>query len=262
MTDTGLGLYIKAIDAIYNEDVRDEDREKAIIVEPGAATTITTEQVIPTAKVMAEKINRFEALRFIYRNWERNSGEVFDPDLIMLLIETNELLELWTAKSYHSCVLRACSFFENYFIDNTGINERSSFSNSINAAASRGIITDDEKRLYHFVREVRNDCAHNNWLQIEYPTAVLVFACTTSNFLVGELIDRKLREYDSTLSTPVEADPHHFLKKLKEDFQWTCTKNSGNISWEAPDNWEHPEDGKYSSYDRAYQSLLDDDSDQ
>ena len=104
-------------------------------------------------------------------------------------------------------------FFENYFINNTGINEKSSFSNAINAAASNDIITHDEKRLYHFVREVRNDCAHNNWLEIEYPTAVLVFACTTSNFLLDELMDRKLREYDPTLSTPVEAKPSHFLKK-------------------------------------------------
>lgn len=262
MSESGLGLYIKAIDAIYNEDVRDEDREKAVIVEPGAATTLATDQVIPTAKVTAEEVNRFEALRFIYRNWERNSGDVFDPYLIMLLIESNELLELWTAKSYHSCVIRASSFFEDYFIDVTEISERASFSDAINAAASRDMITQDEKLLYHFVREVRNDCAHNNWLQIEYPTAVLVYACTTSNFLLGELMDRKLREFDPSLSTPVEAEPHHFLRKLREDFQWTYTENSGNISWEAPDTWEHPEEDKYSSYEQAWGSLLNDDSNQ
>ena len=262
MSESGLGLYIKAIDAVYKENVQDEDREKAVVVDPGAAKKLSTDQVIPTAKVTAEEVNRFEALRFIYRNWERNSGDVFDPYLIMLLIESNELFELWTTKSYHSCVIRACSFFENYFVDVTGISERASFSDAINAAASRDIITEDEKLLYHFVREVRNDCAHNNWLQIEYPTAVLVYACTTSNFLLGKLMDRKLREYDPTASTPVEAEPHQFLRKLREEFLWTCTEDSGNISWDAPDTWEHPEEGKYSSYEDAWNSLLDNDSNQ
>lgn len=260
MSESGLELYIKAIHAIYNEDVRDEDREKAVIVEPGAATTLSADQVIPTAKVTAEEINRFEALRFIYHNWEQKSGDVFEGYPIALLIESYELLELWTAKSYHSCVIRACSFFESYFIDITGISENASFSDAINAAASRDIITQNEKLLYHFVREVRNDCAHNNWLEIEYPTAVLVYACTTSNYLLGELMNRKLREFDPSSSTPVEAEPHHFLKKLKEDFQWKCIEDSGNISWEAPDKWEHPEDEKFSSYEQAYNSVIDDES--
>jgi len=256
MSESGPGLFIQAIDSIYNEEVREEDREMAVSVEPGGSERVRTEQVIPTAKTIAEDVNRYEALRFIYKNWERIAGEAFDPDLAMLLIESNELLTLWTSKDYHSCVIRACSFFEDYFIDTTGISEQSSFSSAINAAASRDIITEDEKRLFHFVREVRNDCGHNAWLQIEYPMEVVVFACTTSNFLVGELMERKLSEYSPDIDTPVEAEPHHFLSKLMEDFQWACTEDNGNISWDAPDNWTHPE-GMDTSYEEAWELIED-----
>lgn len=249
-------VYIEAIRAVYNAEVCDTDRERAVTVEPGEATTVSFDQFIPTAKVMAEDVNRFEALRFIYRNWERSSPDYFDKDLIAVLIEMYELAELWTGKKYHTCVLRACSFFEEYFIQASNISKDTAFHSAINSAYSNDIISENEMKLYMFVKEVRNDCAHNNWIEIDYSTAVLVFACTTSNFLIGELAHRKLNEYGPALESIVDAEPYHFLRKLEEEFDWKCEESNGDIKWRAPESWDHPEDGKYASYNDAYNDIL------
>lgn len=232
--------FIRAIQAIYQEDVTDRDRKQAIDIKPGETKSLSKDRAIPTAKVIAEDESRYEALKFIYKNWERAAGNQFDPQLAMLLIEMNELLTLWRSRQEHTCIIRACSFFESYFVVVSDIDPTTRFGPAIDAAAARDIIDQNERKLYHFIREVRNECGHNAWLQVDFPRELLIYSCTTSNFLIQELADRKLVELGSE---PFDGDakPKHFLDKLERDFQWSYKEEDGAIKWTPPDTWSHPE---------------------
>lgn len=253
-------LFVRAIHSIYREEVTKEDREKAVLTEPGTVASVEPNQVIPTAKVTAEEVNRYEALRFIYNNWKRIIGEAIDTDFVLLLIEMHELLDLWRSRREHTCIIRAASFFESYFIEKTGISSQSRLGSAIDAAAARDIVTPEEKKLFHFIREVRNECSHNSWLEVEFPRELLVYTCTTSNFLIERLAMRKLDQLGAEMES-MEAKPEHLLAKLEQDFQWECTvDDDGNVDWEAPDSWTHPEDGKVASYEEYWASDERDDS--
>jgi hypothetical protein len=246
------GDFVRAIQAIYEEEVTAEDRSKAVDVSIGETATLSPEQLVPTAKVLGED-HRFEALKFIYKNWERVEGELFDETVPMLLIEMYELHRLWRSREEHTCIMRACSFFQSYLYKQVDVSPETGLAGIIDSAASNDVITTDEQKLYHFVREVRNECGHNAWLDLDYPREHLVFACTTSNFLLQELADRKLTEMGAE-SMDGEAEAAHFVRKAEEDFQWTCTHEDGDINWEAPDSWEHP-DREFSTYDDYWESL-------
>lgn len=246
-------IFIRAIEAIYDEEVTEEDRENAVNVSNGETARISRDQMIPTIKVIAEDHHRYEALRIIYKNWEHAAGDEFDPKMPMLLIEMRELHLLWVSRQEHTCVMRACSFFESHLSDIVDVHPSTNFGSLIDAASSRDIITTDEQKLFHFVREVRNECGHNSWLDLGYPRELLIFACTTSNFLIGELADRRLAEMGVEL-TDFETEPRHFLRKLENDFQWTCTEEDGQIEWEHPESWTHP-NREFSTYEDYWDSL-------
>lgn len=52
----------------------------------------------------------------------------------------------------------------------------------------------------------------------------------------------------------MEAEAAHFIRKAEEGFQWECTEENGDIDWEAPDSWTHP-DREYSTYEDVWEDL-------
>lgn len=246
-------IFIKAISAIYDDEVTETDYKNAVDVSSGETASVHPDCVIATAKVVAEESHRYESLRFIYKNWERLGGGIFEAWLPMVLIEWHELKLLWQRREVHTCVIRACSFLQSYFSNTLDVSDETDFGPLIDSAASRDAISQDERKLYHFVREVRNECGHNAWLDLDYPQELLNFACMASIFLIQELSERVLADLGGT-SSESAADADYFLQKAKRDFQWSCVVEDGAVKWTPPETWTHP--GRaYSTYEDIWAEL-------
>jgi hypothetical protein len=251
--------FLGAIEEVYTGEITERDRERAVRVEAGGTSTVSSHQIIPTAKVTAAEHGRHEALEFIYKNWSHVGGPLFDAKVPLVLIEMYEIMELRDTKQFHTGVIRACSFFESFFAETLDVSSNATLGSLIDAAAAREVISQDERKLYHFVREVRNECGHNTWLDLDHSVELLSFSDMVAVHLIQELADYIFTALEDQIAEKIgnresNYDADDVVEMIEAKFQWTCTVESGDVTWEWPESWNHP-DREYTSYEDYWAAL-------
>ena len=154
-----------------------------------------------------------------------------------------ELAELRLTGREHSGIIRVCSFFQPHFmieINNNSttsdIDEDENLGNVIKAARKRNIITKEQEYLYHFIREARNECAHNAWVTSDIPTGMLHTTGQCGEYLLVKLINSK--HGVSSGDWFMGASASELLRIIKEEWGWTLDPSDGHVNWTPSDEYE------------------------
>ena len=244
--------FSQALESVYLEQPTESDYELSVIERSGGDQTVEPadvdfDRVVPTAKVLSSEYGRFDAVRFLYHYWsndETPTHEDFDTQEALAGIELLELAKLRLTGREHSGIIRACSFFQFHF--KTEINSDSTMSNidadedlndTIVAARKRNIITEEQECLYHFIRKVRNECAHNAWVTSDIPIGMLYSACQCGEYLLVKLINSKqgVSSGDWFMGTSTSE----LLRIIEEEWGWNLDQSDGNVSWTPPDEYDN-----------------------
>jgi hypothetical protein len=239
-----LTTLFRAIISIYFEEVTDEDREAIAGIDLEEPGEIPLELAVPAIKVAAEDVSRLQALRLAYQNLQHVHTTIED-DIILLLIESLEYNELWRSGQYRSGIMRAASFYESFLIDQCDLDPSISLYGAIKSAADANLLSEQEERALQFLREVRNDCGHNAWLQNEYHQEIIMMACfaalTVTNSIRGGIVDEQLAEIEeSTMERSSSSNLTTVVQNIESRYNWVWDENQRR--YQPVTHWSPPED--------------------
>jgi hypothetical protein len=224
----------------------------------GEVTMGTIEHLPEAAVALREQSGVYNALQMLFynfRRFEQQGGEI-DEWAFLLLVEDWALRELLftdngdgtgTFKAPDAVLFRGCAFFEHYFETELDWAEYTdddepSFAKLINIAAydDVDVITPLEQKLFHLIREVRNDIAHHAWLSRNYSFDAVVYAARSLMYLIGEFLGRYVPdmglEPDESWD---QIDPAaEYLTPVEEEFGWEY--DSRRKYWRTTDIDEMP----------------------
>jgi hypothetical protein len=218
--------FVQALKWVYYGKPTPDDYQKAVQVDsPGEFKYVEKDQFLPSLLVMTEEQGRYNALQVLYWNFKR-TREVYDEHVFPLAVEAFEIEDLMDSELYITAILRSSAFLDAHFGE---VNQRwkSDFVDRIDQACTEDTITEGERRLLHFVRKVRNDVAHNGWLDLEYPFDSAKYAALMALYIVGNLHVRSLEQYHSVSNDPAaDTSPEKYLDELEEDYGWVFNEES------------------------------------
>lgn len=131
-------------------------------------------------------------------------------------------------------LLRSTAFLHQYLLEQIDIEEYLSdastlddgseaetvgFARVINLAVKDGFISRRMRRLLHFIREVRNQSAHNIWLDRNYSIEILEHGSDCALYILNQLLASQFRDhvgYDFTRDTYAEE----LEQRITQEFEW------------------------------------------
>jgi len=229
---------VRALQYLYAEDVEIPPEVADSINLPGEKGEITgssIDDIVPAAVLMQRKHGQYNALQFLYYNFRRmeKEGGTIDKWIFLLLVEHGEVGGLFSDGHPDAAVLRGCAFFDHYFreltdwhsyLDTDEDESDLSLARLINMATydEEQLISPTERKLFHYVRHVRNDIAHHSWLAKEYTYDAVFTAARIQLYLIGELVQREVTAAGIELpQPPEEIDPEtEYIETIEQDYGW------------------------------------------
>lgn len=238
-----LATVFRAIDAIYSEDVTDEDREQISDINLEEPGTIPLDRAIAAIKVVAEDFSRIQALRLAYQNL-RHFEPTIDDKIFLLYIEYREYANLWESGEARTAIMRAASFFETFLIEECNLSQDTKLYWAIRSASDEGFLTFEEEKALQFLREVRNDCGHNAWLQTEYHQEIIMNAAFTAivvtNSIRARIMNERLAEIGESRVDRDSSNLSSIVQSIENRYNWEWEED--NRRYEPNSQWSPPED--------------------
>ena len=244
---------------LYQEPVTDEDLNAATRIDgPDDFDVIEYENMIPSVKAMNLDHGRYMALKFLWWRLKEENG-YYDPWHFQFLVEAleHEILESagvsypeklnshfksdpkfmsevgevprlgYSTNQY--AVLRACAFVEHYLRDIVDVerhlrnydDDKITFARLINWATTEDRLRGDTRMLLHFVREVRNNAAHNMWLERNYSLDILTHARECAVYVINDIL-RELSNEGGQLEEelPTGDRSQELIRHIESEFLW------------------------------------------
>lgn len=186
----------------------------------------------------AENDGRIAALRGLYQEFLKVAEEL-DRWHFLLIVETTEVELLCDTQRRRTAIVRGCSFLDQYFRYRLGEDpddHRVSLGQLINDSLREGVLEKPERKIAHFIREVRNDAAHYGWLDPKFDDRILHIATEALLYLIGNMMIREFKLTDSHSlgeDPAAELDPHDLISDMEEVSGWVY--DEGTYKWYIPE---------------------------
>lgn len=148
-----------------------------------------------------------------------NMFQYFGTDIrpkIITMVEICELNRLLETNQFMGVNIHLCSFLENYLEDEANT-EASSLYYQIRTARDEDVLTEEQEQLAQFIREVRNDAAHNFWLETEWSFVIHEFAAIAGITLLDDMLEEM-----GVSSMPVdpELSLNNAIRVIEAEFEF------------------------------------------
>jgi hypothetical protein len=161
----------------------------------------------------------------------------YDEWFFPLFVETMEIEQLTEIGQHHTAVIRAGSLFEHYLRDHSELpNSDRSTAWYANRAEDANMISKEDRKLIHFVVELRNDAGHQTWMRTKYDYGVFSLGGIVATKLSGDLMIQEASKVDESVldrDPNKESNSKDFIKIIEQDFGWVY--DEGIKKWRAPE---------------------------
>jgi hypothetical protein len=106
---------------------------------------------------------------------------------ILTMVEICEVDRLVAKNQFMEANIRLCSYLDNLLKERNQKQDGSLYWR-IQTAQDEGFFSDEQERLAQFIRDVRNDAAHNFWLETEWSFVIHEFAGIAGITLLHDLL--------------------------------------------------------------------------
>lgn len=106
---------------------------------------------------------------------------------IITMVEICEVDRLVSDNQFMEANIHLCSFLENYLKERND-EQDSNLYYRIQTARDEGVFTKPQEKLAQFIRDVRNDAAHNFWLETEWSFVIHEFAGIVGVTLLNQIL--------------------------------------------------------------------------
>lgn len=184
-------------------------------------------QETPSARYTVEAIERTRtdgrvaALRGLYQEF-LEVAEDLNRWHFLLVVETTEVQLLCDTQRRRTAIIRGCSFLDQYLryrLDEDPDDHHVSLGTLTNDAFYEEVLKKPERKMAHFIREVRNDAAHYGWIDPKFDDRILYIATEALVYLLGNLMIREFEAADahSVGEDPAaELDPYDLISDMEQ----------------------------------------------
>ncbi|NHN60451.1 MULTISPECIES: hypothetical protein [Halorussus] len=166
-------------------------------------------------------------------NLFRITSQAYDQWYFPLFVETMEIEQLADIGQHHTAVMRAASLFEHYFKDHPDLpNRDKSTAWYANRAEDADLISSEDRKLVHFVIELRNDAGHQTWLKTKYDYGTFSLGSIAATKLVGDLMIQEAAKVDESVlkrDSGQNLNSQELIEKIETDFGWVY--DGGRKKW-------------------------------
>lgn len=197
-------------------------------------------QETPSARYTVEAIERVRtegriaALRGLYEEF-LEVAEDLDRWHFLLIVETTEVELLCDTQRRRTATIRGSSFLDQYLRSRLGEepdDHRISLRQLIDDALDEEILKKPERKMAHFIREVRNDAAHYGWLDPKFDDRILHIATEALLYLIGNMMVREFESVDAHSigeDPAAELDPYDLISDMEQVSGWVY--DEANHKW-------------------------------